>query len=238
MLDEFQRVRYTITRAGGKSALKPIAGVFHLKSVASRLSTKPGLLKENGLRVILAEPPSRSQPSFCDLISAIASWMNYADHNLTRRPALKLAEALAERSDCQNRLDDLKKRLIRVARVQEGEKPAEDASELLTEAERLYARLFELVSAINRTNARTPFDKEGTISDAIVRRDVTGKRRDFLTSVSDAASTRQDRYSKSEVKFVATLSVGDLQKEADQLAKEYRVLDTRLQELNWKTELV
>lgn len=98
--------------------------------------------------------------------------------------------------------------------------------------------MLELVSSINRTNSKTEFDKKRSISDAIAERDVVGKRRDFLAGIADAASTRQDRYSKSEVRFVATVSVGKLQTEVDQLAKRYRELDTRLQELNWKTELI
>lgn len=151
---------------------------------------------------------------------------------------MKLAEALAERSDCQNRLEDLKKRMVRSARVQEGEKPAEDSAELLNEAERLFARLLELIASINRTNAKTTFHGHQTISDAIAQRDITGKKRDFLSGIADAASTRQDRYSKSEVKFVATLSIAQLQKQVDQLSKEFRELDTKLQELNWQTELV
>jgi hypothetical protein len=80
---------------------------------------------------------------------------------------LKLAEALAERSDCQNRIEEIKKRVVRSARVQEGEQPAEDATELLAESERVFARLLELVSAINRTNSKTAFDTKLTISDAI-----------------------------------------------------------------------
>jgi len=151
---------------------------------------------------------------------------------------MKLAEALAERSDCQNRIEEMKKRLIRSARVQEGDQPAEDTAELLSETERTFARLLELVSAVNRTNSKTAFDNERSISDAIAERDVAGKRRDFLAGIAEAASTRQDRYSKSEVRFVATVSVGKLQTEVDQLAKRYRELDTRLQELNWKTELI
>ncbi|HEY2861572.1 MAG TPA: DIP1984 family protein [Terracidiphilus sp.] len=151
---------------------------------------------------------------------------------------MKLAEALAERSDCQKRIEELKKRMVRSARVQEGEQPAEDMAELLTESERLFARLLELISAINRTNAVTKFDPSRTISDAIAERDVTAKRRDFLAGVADAASTRQDRYSKSEVRFVATISVAKLQAEIDRFAKQYRGLDTRLQELNWSTELI
>ena len=98
--------------------------------------------------------------------------------------------------------------------------------------------MLELVSAINRTNSKTEFDNERSISDAIAERDVTGKRRDFLAAIAEAASTRQDRYSKSEVRFVSTVSVRQLQTDVDQLAKRYRELDTRLQELNWKTELI
>jgi hypothetical protein len=98
--------------------------------------------------------------------------------------------------------------------------------------------LLELVSGINRTNARTAFDEKQTISDAIAARDLFGKKRDMLASIAEAASTRQDRYSKSEVKFVATVSIAQLQKQVDQLSRQYREVDTRLQELNWNTELV
>jgi hypothetical protein len=151
---------------------------------------------------------------------------------------MKLAEALAERSECQTRIEELKKRMVRSARVQEGDAPAEDVNELLAESERVFVRVLELISAINRTNARTQFDAARTISDAIAERDVVAKRRDFLAGVAEAASTRQDRYSKSEVRFVATVSVAKLQTEVDRLAKQYRELDTRLQELNWNTELI
>jgi hypothetical protein len=150
---------------------------------------------------------------------------------------MKLAEALAERSECQTKLEEIKKRLARSARVQEGERPAEDSTELLSESEQVFGRLLNLIRAINRTNARTAFDSERTISDAIAERDITGKKRDFLSGVADLASTRQDRYSKSEVKFVATVSISQLQKQVDQLSKQFRELDTRLEELNWQTEL-
>jgi hypothetical protein len=150
---------------------------------------------------------------------------------------MKLAEALAERSDCQIRIEELRKRILRSVRIQEGDTAAENSTELLAEVDRLYGRLLELISAINRTNSATVFEAGKSISDAIAARDVLGKKRDFLAGVAEAAGTRQDRYSKSEVKFVATVSVAQLQKQIDGLAKEFREVDTRLQELNWKTEL-
>ncbi len=128
--------------------------------------------------------------------------------------------------------------MARSARVQEGEQPAEDPVALLEEVEETFARLVELVSSINRTNARTPFNEGLTISDAIAERDATGKKRDLYAGVADAASTRQDRYSKSEVKFFATIPISELQRKVDDLSKRFRELDTKLQELNWNTELV
>jgi hypothetical protein len=151
---------------------------------------------------------------------------------------MKLAEALAERSDCQKRIEEIKSRLATSARIQEGEEPAEDSSELLSEADRIHARLLELISAINRTNSGTAFSDGRTISDAIAERDVLSKRRDFLADVAGSGSSRWDRYSRSEVRYIMTVPVGKLRADADQLAKRYRELDLRIQELNWKTELI
>jgi len=151
---------------------------------------------------------------------------------------VKIAEALAERSDCQRRIEDLKQRLVKCARIQEGDQPAEDPAALPAEADRVFDRLQQLITSINRTNAATPLAGRRTIADAIAERDILGQRRDLFAKLAEAASTRQDRYSKSEVKFVAAVSVADVQKRKDQLAKEFRELDTRIQELNWKTDMV
>jgi hypothetical protein len=151
---------------------------------------------------------------------------------------LRVAEALAERGDCQKRIEDLKKRLARCARVQEGEQPPENPAELLAEVDRLFERFLHLVTSINRTNAATTFEGAKTVSDAIAEREAIGKKRDLLAQLAETAGTRQDRYSKSEVKFIATVSIAALQKQADQLSKQFRELDTKIQELNWKTDII
>jgi hypothetical protein len=154
-----------------------------------------------------------------------------------RRSIMKLAEALSERSDCQNRLEEIKKRILNSARVQEGEEPVENPAELLAEADRLYERLLELVNAINRTNSTSAFDGKRTISDVIAERDLAGKKRDMLRAVAESAVTRLDRFSRSEVKFIATVDIAGIRKQSDLYAKTYRELDTRIQEMNWNTEL-
>ena len=76
-----------------------------------------------------------------------------------------------------------------------------------------------------------------TISDALAERDVLALQRAVYVEMAQTASITQDRYSRSEVKYVSTINVAEIQKRADELAKNYRDLDTRIQELNWKTEL-
>ncbi len=49
---------------------------------------------------------------------------------------MKIAEALALRSDIQKHLEQLKQRLVKNARIQEGDTPAEDPVELQSELEK------------------------------------------------------------------------------------------------------
>ena len=150
---------------------------------------------------------------------------------------MKLAEALILRADCKKRLEQLKARVIRNAKVQEGDQPAEEPQGLLAEVERVARELAELVKRINRTNSATPFADGLSLSDALAERDALGVRHRLYRDLAEAASISQDRYSRSEVKDVSAVSVSDAQQRADDLAREYRSLDARIQELNWKAEL-
>jgi hypothetical protein len=66
---------------------------------------------------------------------------------------MKIAEALALRADLQRRLEQLKQRLVKNARVQEGDQPEEAPEQLQTEFERCAEELVRLIRNINRTNA-------------------------------------------------------------------------------------
>ena len=149
---------------------------------------------------------------------------------------MKLAEALALRADLQKRLEQLKQRLVKNARIQEGDVPEEDPAELQSELEKLAQELTLLIQRINRTNITSRFGT-GTLADALAERDVLKIRYNAYRELANAASTSQYRQTRSEVKFVSTVSVAAIQRKADDLAKEYRELDTRIQEADWLTTL-
>ena len=75
---------------------------------------------------------------------------------------MKLAEALILRADAQKRIQQLRERLSRSARIQEGDTVPEKPDELVEEATRVIADLQVLVKQINRTNAQTQFDETRT----------------------------------------------------------------------------
>ena len=151
---------------------------------------------------------------------------------------MKLAEALIQRADHRKRLDQLRERLVRVARVQEGDLPAEDPAALLAEVERTAAGLTRLIQRINRTNSTTALDDGRTIADAIAERDTLQLRHAIVTSLIQAAIIKQDRFTKSEVRFHSTVDVVTLQRQADNLAQAYRELDTKIQAANWLVEVI
>ncbi|SFB54369.1 hypothetical protein SAMN05216312_112165 [Cohnella sp. OV330] len=151
---------------------------------------------------------------------------------------MKLAEALVRRADSQKKIAQLRQRLERVVKVQEGETPAEDPAALISELEQTLAEQTVWVRRINKTNAATPFNVELSISDALAERDRLMQHRKLLAELLEQASIKQDRFSRSEVKFERTVDVVQIQASVDALSKSYREMDFRIQEMNWTTELI
>lgn len=150
---------------------------------------------------------------------------------------MKLAEALQLRGDLQKRMIQLSDRLMQNARVQEGEKPAEDPEALLAEYESCAGQLEELMARINRTNCETRTG-EGTLTELLARRDCLKMRvrtyHDFLM----AASSLTQRGMRTEIKVFSTVPVPEYRKKADALSRQLRETDNAIQAANWTTELL
>jgi hypothetical protein len=151
---------------------------------------------------------------------------------------MKLSEALILRADAQKRIEQLKQRLLRSAKIQEGDLAPENPRTLLEELERTLNALMEMIKRINKTNSATEFEAGKTLSDVLAERDVLLMRRNAYAQLADAASVVQNLYSRSEIKFISTVEVPEVQHQVDDLSKQYRELDSRIQAMNWQTELL
>jgi hypothetical protein len=152
--------------------------------------------------------------------------------------AMKVGEALTLRSQLQIRFQQLRERLKASVLVQEDEKPPEDPEELLKELESVADELEKLIARINKTNIATTLPNGGTLTDALARREYLALLQTAFHQVAETASAGQARYGKAEIRILRTVDVGALRRRADDLAKERRELDARIQEANWQTELI
>lgn len=150
---------------------------------------------------------------------------------------MKLAEALQERADLSARISILENRLMNNALVQEGEKPAEAPEELIAELDRCSEEMERLITAINLTNSSTISDGM-TVTELIAKKDVLNRKLSIYRHFLMTASQTAQRATRSEIKILSTVNVREYQQKADGLAKRLRILENRIQQINWTTELM
>lgn len=124
---------------------------------------------------------------------------------------MKIAEALVLRADHQKRIEQLKARLLRNAKVQEGEQPAEDPEALILEYEALASELVQLIKRINVTNSSASVAGR-SMTQALAERDVLKFRHTMYRDLAQAATITQSVSTRSEVRFKGTVTVSVVQK--------------------------
>ena len=150
---------------------------------------------------------------------------------------MKLAESLQERADLNRKIEQLRIRIQNNVLVQEGEKPAEDPDKLMKELEESLARLEYLIRQINLTNCTYKVDGR-TLTELIAKKDVLRVKQSAYRDILHAASQSTQRARNTEIKIVPVLKAAQLQKKADELAKEIRLLDNTIQQANWTADLI
>lgn len=150
---------------------------------------------------------------------------------------MKLAEALQERADLNRNIEQLRSRLADNVIVQENEKPAEDPQTLIKELDSAVSRLEELMKRINQTNCMT-ISEGKSITELIAARDALKVKIAVYKDIVSNASQTARRARMSEIKILSAVDVRKLQKKVDDMSKEFRLTDNKIQALNWSTELL
>ena len=149
---------------------------------------------------------------------------------------MRLAEALNLRADLQKYVEQLRSRLTDNVKVQEGDQPAEQPTILFTELNNVLPQLESLIVRINLTNTQVKIGDK-TMTELLAAKDILRKKIEIYRSAYSKAIIRNERYSRSEVRFVSAIDAESLQKKIDTMSKEYRELDMKIQQANWSTEL-
>ena len=151
---------------------------------------------------------------------------------------MKLAEALLIRADYQKKLENINMRILNNIKVQENDKPHEDPNKLIKESLKINDEMTNLICKINETNHNTKFNEDMNLAQALVKRDSLIKKRRTLDNIVGYAHEPDYRLTHTEIKMNFSINIEDLQKEIDNLSKEFRLLDVKIQEINWTTDLI
>ena len=150
---------------------------------------------------------------------------------------MKLAEALSLRTDCQKKIEQLKGRITSNVKVQEGDEPSENPTELMKEMDAAHKQLQDLICKINEANIRIKGKDGRTMTQMLAERDVLKSKISALREIYNEAAGNMNRYSRSEIKMVCTVDVKALHKQIDKLSSQLRELDIEIQSLNFSTDL-
>lgn len=154
---------------------------------------------------------------------------------------MKLGEALSLRARQAQQMNSLKGRIINSASYQEGSDPAEDPKVLIDEYLGISGEHKVLVSQIAHTNANTPVDDDGkSLLNLLQEREELIRERNLIQVSADAGASSHGgmRYMRTEIKYVTSLDVPALRTRVDEVSETIRVLDAKIQEINWSVDLL
>ncbi|MDD3588326.1 MAG: DIP1984 family protein [Thermoguttaceae bacterium] len=143
---------------------------------------------------------------------------------------MKLAEALVLKSDLRKRIDQLRARLVRNAKVQEGDTPGEQPEELLSELDRVLSQYETLTNQIIVANQTTRVDS-GTLADLLVRKEQLARKLDFYEQMLSAVGFDKQFFFRRES------SPAKLSEQIEQFNVQLEQIDTVIQKYNWCVEL-
>lgn len=146
---------------------------------------------------------------------------------------MKLAEGLLLRADLLKKIEHLQNRIKPVLIVSDDKQPQEDPIVLLAQLRKAIQDLELIIVRINKTNNETIVEGEGLLYETLAKRDSLKMLSEKLRNIRQAAQI----YNTGETNLKATISIKNLQIEMDQTGRAFREIDSKIQEINWLTEL-
>jgi hypothetical protein len=150
---------------------------------------------------------------------------------------MKIAEALLLRADLKKKIDSMRERIKVNCSVQEGEVPHEDPQKLLADSFRLMQERERLIVQINEANVVIRLPSGKTMMQGLAERERLMAQHSMLKEAAASSQKSNEYYSNREIKWKAVMNVAGLEKQADDLSKKVRELNTEIQSTNWTAEL-
>lgn len=135
------------------------------------------------------------------------------------------------RADLKKKIEHLEARIRPILIVTEGKLPQEDPIKLLAQLRKTIQDFETIVIRINKANNLTHIEGEGSLMEALAKRDSLKMLAEKLRII------RQSAQLNNAYNMQTTVDINSLQIEIDQTGRAFREIDSKIQEINWLTEL-
>jgi len=146
---------------------------------------------------------------------------------------MKLAEGLLLRADLIKKIEHVQNRIRPVLIVSDDKSPQEDPVELLAKMRTALHELEDIIVRINNTNNNTQIEGYKSLMEALAKRDALKMLSERLRNIRFSAQVNNS----GDANLQATIDIKKLQIEMDETGRAFRELDSKIQEINWQTEL-
>lgn len=146
---------------------------------------------------------------------------------------IKLAEGLLLRADLLKKIEHLQNRIRPVLIVSDDKQPQENPDKLLAQMRKAIQDLESIIVRINKTNNETLVEGEGSLMEALAKRGALKMLSEKLRNIRYAAQVDNS----GDTTLKTTIDIKKLQAEMDQAGRAFREIDSKIQEINWLTEL-
>lgn len=205
---------------------------MHMASISKALK-----LEKNKIKTLVRPILSHQYNTLINTKQTANSKQIEFDYKKFVEKVMKLAEALLLRADMQKKITSLRDRIKRNVLSEEGSTPIEDPNTLIQDALQVSGELEKLVLKINVANLQHSLPDGKTLTEAMANRDSLAQRHAILQTAIDAAQSDSDRYSHREIKRLPAVNVATLQKQIEDIARQIRELNARIQEANWQVTI-
>ncbi|MCL8009090.1 DIP1984 family protein [Gelidibacter japonicus] len=157
-------------------------------------------------------------------------------YKMSKQPtnkSIKLAEGLLLRADLMKKIEHLQNRIRPVLIVSDDKLPQEDPDKLLAQLRKAIQDLESIIIRINKTNNEIQVEGEGSLMEALAKRDSLKMLSEKLRNIRYAAQVDNS----GDTNLKTTIDIKKLQVEMDQVGRAFREIDSKIQEINWLTEL-
>ena len=138
----------------------------------------------------------------------------------------------------QTKLASLQQRINSNVLIQEGDQPSEDPNALIKEAFAVNSELHALIQRIHATNAQAQTIQGQPLLRVLNARDSLTQQHRILQQAIDSSQRENGRYSSSEIRWIKSISLAELQKQADDISRQLRQNNLEIQASNWQVDLI